>query len=72
MSGHEAALLAIAAGVVGLMAAWAWSLVDIIRNRFVGHEKIVWLIVVIFVPVLGAVLYGLIGHDHKIEAQEEH
>jgi uncharacterized BrkB/YihY/UPF0761 family membrane protein len=46
------------------------ALVDILRNDFKGHEKLLWALVVVFVPYLGFVLYFFIGANHKIEKKQ--
>jgi len=43
------------------------ALIDILRSEFNGYNKIIWVIVVIFLPVLGAVLYFFIGRKQKIK-----
>ncbi|MBC7350097.1 MAG: PLDc_N domain-containing protein [Candidatus Aminicenantes bacterium] len=43
------------------------ALVDILRNDFPGQEKIVWLLVVIFLPLLGPILYFIIGRKKRIK-----
>lgn len=44
------------------------ALVDIIRNEFnQSHNKLVWIIVVILLPIIGSVLYYFIGRKQKIE-----
>jgi hypothetical protein len=42
------------------------SLVDILKNNFEGYNKIVWVLVVIFLPVIGPILYLIIGKKQKI------
>lgn len=42
------------------------ALVDILRSDFKGNDKLIWLIVVIFVPVLGPICYLFIGRKQKI------
>jgi len=37
------------------------ALIDILKRRFNGNDKIVWVLVVLFLPVLGSVLYFIIG-----------
>ncbi len=37
------------------------ALIDILRSRFEGNDKIVWVLVVLFLPILGSVLYFIIG-----------
>ena len=46
---------------------WIFALVDILRSEFTGSNKIVWLLVVIFLPVIGFILYFLIGTKQKIK-----
>ena len=50
--------------VVGLLAFifWLWMLIDAIQNpRLVGNQRIVWVLVIIFLPCLGALLYLVLG-----------
>ena len=35
-----------------------WALIDIVRSRFIKpNMRTVWLIVVLFVPIIGSILY---------------
>jgi hypothetical protein len=55
--------ISIAIGVV-----WVITLVDILRSEFTdSSNKIVWFFLVLFLPVLGIFLYGIIGLDQKKE-----
>lgn len=47
-------------------AFWLWALVDILKNEFTGSNKIIWLLLVIAVPLIGVILYYLIGREQKI------
>jgi uncharacterized membrane protein len=59
-------------GMVGLLigvaifALWIWALVDIIRCDFkdIGI-KIVWFLLVFFIPFLGFILYAILGTSTK-------
>lgn len=43
-----------------------FSLRDLLKAQFVNkNEKIVWLLLVLLIPVLGALLYLLIGSGRK-------
>jgi len=43
-------------------AFWLWMLIHAITNKgLTDGEKIVWVLVVIFLPFLGSVLYFLLG-----------
>jgi hypothetical protein len=54
-------LLSALLGVAGF-AFWVWMLVHAITNNGLGDgEKIAWVLVIIFLPPLGCILYFLIG-----------
>jgi hypothetical protein len=43
-------------------AFWLWMLIHAITNKGIADtEKIVWVIVVIFLPVVGSLIYFFIG-----------
>ncbi len=47
--------------VVLIFVFWLWMLVDCIQNPALdGTEKLIWALVILFLHVLGAVLYYLI------------
>ena len=41
------------------------ALVDILRSEFKGNNKIAWVLVVLFLPFLGSLLYFGIGRSQK-------
>ncbi len=43
-----------------------FALIDVLRNEFTGSNKIIWVLLIIFLPFLGAMLYFLIGGNQKI------
>ncbi|WP_339696421.1 PLD nuclease N-terminal domain-containing protein [uncultured Roseivirga sp.] len=45
---------------------WIVALVDCLKSNFAGDSKVVWVLVIIFLPVLGSILYFLIGRNQKI------
>jgi Tfp pilus assembly major pilin PilA len=47
--------------------AWMVALVDIIRSDFTGNNKVIWLLIVLLVPLIGMILYFLIGKKQKID-----
>ncbi len=50
--------------VIALFAFWIWMLVDCIKNtRLSETEKVVWVLVIIFLHALGALIYLLAGRD---------
>jgi hypothetical protein len=55
-------------GILALacLAAWIWALVDILKNEFIGPNKLVWLLLVIFLPLVGVICYYFIGTKQKL------
>jgi hypothetical protein len=52
---------------------WCWALVDILRSDFKDNAtKVIWLIVVIFIPFPGIILYPIIGTNQKVKAPGNH
>jgi hypothetical protein len=50
----------------GLMIAWVSTIVDIVRSEFVSpSNKTVWMLLVIFLPMLGMILYFMMGQGQK-------
>ncbi|HOP86863.1 MAG TPA: PLDc N-terminal domain-containing protein [Syntrophorhabdaceae bacterium] len=49
-----------------LAVLWLWALIDILRSNFSGMNKIIWLLLIIFIPLLGMILYFAIGKKQKI------
>ena len=45
------------------------ALIDILRNEFTGSNKIIWVLLVIFLPLLGTLLYFAIGVQQKIKSK---
>jgi len=49
-----------------LFVIWVATLVDIVRSRFTTHSgKAVWLLLVLFLPLLGVVPYLILGANRK-------
>jgi len=44
------------------------ALIDIQKSEFQGNNKLIWLLVVLFMSIFGAILYFLIGREQKITA----
>lgn len=57
-------LLCAAAFTILAFVFWIWMLIDAIQNpRLIGNEKIVWVLVIIFLHALGALIYFLVGRS---------
>lgn len=46
---------------------WIWAAADLLSSRFANSiEKLIWIIVIAFLPVIGAILYLIIGRKQKL------
>ena len=65
LGGQELLLILSALGVLILLPLIA--LVDVIRSDFRGlNDKVVWVIVILFLNIIGALLYLFIGRKQRI------
>ena len=46
---------------------YIYILIDILKHEFTGYNKIIWILVLIFFPVLGAILYLVFGKSRRIK-----
>ncbi|WP_396601686.1 PLD nuclease N-terminal domain-containing protein [Algibacter sp. R77976] len=44
------------------------ALIDILKNKFKGNNKLIWVLVVLLFNFFGAIIYFLIGKEQKIQA----
>lgn len=42
-------------------------LIDILRHEFTGYNKIIWIILLLCLPVLGAILYLVFGRSQRVK-----
>lgn len=42
------------------------AIIDIVRSRFTGNNNIVFILIVVFMPILGSLIYFIIGPSRKI------
>ena len=64
VSGVFGLLVFLIGGIISLagLAFWLWMLVHAIGNKALSDgERIVWVLVIIFLPFLGSILYFFIG-----------
>ncbi|MFT2009164.1 PLD nuclease N-terminal domain-containing protein [Pontibacter sp. 13R65] len=67
LGGPELLLILFFMGIPAML--WLWALVDLLKSDFKNQtNKLVWAVVIIFLPVLGALLYLLIGRGQKVNA----
>jgi len=43
------------------------ALIDILKNKFENNNKIVWVLIVLFLNIIGAILYFTIGRNQRIK-----
>ena len=46
---------------------WIYSLIDIMKSSFEKNDKMIWILVALFVPILGPILYMIIGRKRKLK-----
>ena len=56
---------------VAVFVLWLWAMIDILKNEFTGYNKLIWLLVVMFLPFIGMLLYWFIGREQKISVNDE-
>jgi type IV secretory pathway TrbL component len=49
---------------------WGWALIDVLKSEFTGNNKIIWLLVVIFIPLIGILAYYFVGTKQKYPAKQ--
>jgi Phospholipase_D-nuclease N-terminal len=55
-------------GIIALLACifWIWMLIDAIQNKgLTDGEKIGWVLAIVFLHVIGALLYFFIGRSKR-------
>ena len=43
------------------------ALISVLMNDFHGNDKVMWVVIIIFLPFLGSLVYFLIGRDNRIK-----
>jgi heme/copper-type cytochrome/quinol oxidase subunit 2 len=73
MGGGELVLVLFILPIVLLTTVfWIWMLVSAIQNKgLTDTEKICWVLAIIFLHVLGALLYLVIAHSKRPPPQKE-
>lgn len=66
LGGQEIFLVALLFLVLPLIII-AWALIDVLRSDFQNDSnKIIWVLVILFLPFLGSILYFIIGRKQRI------
>ena len=52
--------------ILAMLAFWIWMLISAIQNKGLTEgEKVAWVLVVLFLQLLGAVVYFVVGHPKR-------
>ena len=52
--------------ILAMLAFWIWMLISAIQNKGLTEgEKVAWVLVVLFLHLLGAVVYFVVGHPKR-------
>lgn len=43
------------------------ALINVLSNQFTSNDKLIWVLLIIFLPFLGALLYFMIGRSKRIK-----
>jgi hypothetical protein len=52
---------------IPIVLLWVAALVSVLRNDFEGNDKIVWIVLIVFLPFIGSILYFAIGRSKRIK-----
>ena len=53
--------------VLGLIILPVIALIDVLRSRFRENMQIIWVLIILLLPLIGAILYFAIGREQKIQ-----
>lgn len=42
------------------------AIIDIVRSKFEGNMQLIWVLIVLFSNIIGAILYFIIGRNQKM------
>jgi len=42
------------------------ALVSVLRSQFEGNDKIIWILLIVFLPCLGSMLYFVLGKKKRV------
>lgn len=43
------------------------ALISVLKNDFPGNDKIIWVLVIIFLPFFGSLIYFMVGRGRQIK-----
>ncbi|WP_339730058.1 PLD nuclease N-terminal domain-containing protein [uncultured Gimesia sp.] len=61
-------ILAVVAFMILQLVMWIWMLVDCLQNEpSTGNDKVVWVLLMVFLGILGSMLYYFIRRPQRID-----
>ena len=54
--------LMVIAGIL-LFVLLVWAIVDLLRKNYPMEKKLIWFLIILIIPYLGAILYFVLGRD---------
>jgi hypothetical protein len=64
-------IIAIILPVLVLFILWLWTLIDALRSTFKSDtEKLMWVMLIVFLSIIGAILYILIGRNQRLDIRQ--
>lgn len=65
MGGYEMLLLLFF--LIIPLGIWLWAIVDLLKSNFINQiNKLVWLVLIVFLPILGVPLYYFLADRQKM------
>jgi hypothetical protein len=65
LGSQEVILIILILMMFAIPLLWIITLIDILKSDFEGYNKIIWILVAAFIPLIGSVLYLMIGRKQK-------
>ena len=65
LGSQEVILLVLILMLFAIPVLWIVALIDILKSEFEGNNKIIWILVTVFIPLIGSILYFTIGSKQK-------
>lgn len=53
--------------IIPFTGLWIYCLIDLVRNKFEENDKIIWVLILMFIPFIGSILYLFIGRKKKLK-----
>lgn len=70
LSGFGASEIIVMFMFVALPAVlWLWAIIDLVKRNFADNAtKVIWALVIIFIPFVGSILYLVVGRSKPVNS----